>query len=616
MNKISAYRQYEPKKRSPLPPADVIKICDYMHHNGCQKEDLCSYVALLSAQFTGARSDSFQDIRIDDFETCQALWEVYRDVGVGSIVQRLCEKYDTKYVLYHIRFRDQVPKLCYLRHLLIFIHVCNIRKGYLFPAKTCLKDPKFFESGDYSSGNDCRAALGDLVVFIKKIIGLGIIDDSELIRIGLHTPRVMHYLWGLLAGASVEQLMRSARHLEYETAMGYYRDFKLIVERIMATPYLSRDNQVNPYYDPVIESVNDLYLRLIRSNQRLDHTPQKSLREIARQFVESRLGVKKTDAPYHNAGKLLNISYGLKLYVSERGLNDDELYTISRTVPQNHQMQVFFQLTAFLHRVLSSCQCTSCGSGHINSGVDPTSLPQLQQFAQRYTWHKIHPQKQSVQATLGESIATNNDAFYRYCATGQVPQQMKKQFRQDSGESAEEQQAKRPKYTPDCNAFVPVHDINTFKFRHLDVSKATTREYRVLETFSSQVSGWSAASQIGAVAEIVKEFMVIGKDDLLKGYGLSSNKYTKAPITSPTPVQQFQQGKYLCSTSDGKAKTMIHRKVRPFFRCFTEHCKWDLVVFQQTNPNFTTKNEILECMECRQHMASQPKHAGGRKKNT
>jgi hypothetical protein len=55
------------------------------------------------------------------------------DGSVKLLCFRVKGKNDNKYVQLLLRVCDEIPELCPALHLLIYIYLCNITEGYLFP---------------------------------------------------------------------------------------------------------------------------------------------------------------------------------------------------------------------------------------------------------------------------------------------------------------------------------------------------------------------------------------------------------------------------------------------------------------------------------------------------
>jgi hypothetical protein len=126
-------------------------------------------------------------------------------------------------------------------------------------------------------------------------------------RWGVHSARRTFYLLAVLGGGSLDDIMRDARHKDRTTAQKYYKDSQTLKKMIERSPPLKSMNSVWSFTSRLCDEGGKVAERLHRSDSVRDDV--RSLKEIAKLFVENNLGVSPTSSQYKSPGKLLEIAY-------------------------------------------------------------------------------------------------------------------------------------------------------------------------------------------------------------------------------------------------------------------------------------------------------------------
>ena len=166
-------------------------------------DDLQLYVGILLSIHLFLRHDEFARIKMQHVKPnlCQI-----KNGVVSRIAFQICGKTDKRFVTMFLHRCDDVPELCPVRHLLVYLYVAKNSKGFLFPR---LKDRK--ESMDYNI----------LLNYLKR-------KPNEMMDrprgITTHVFRKTGYLFAAWGDADFDTARKSARHKNYATAQLYMQD--------------------------------------------------------------------------------------------------------------------------------------------------------------------------------------------------------------------------------------------------------------------------------------------------------------------------------------------------------------------------------------------------------
>jgi hypothetical protein len=129
----SERRKYIEKPRSPMFPSDLLDIHRYIEACGFRdRKNFEFYLMVLCGIYLYARFDEFHDIEIKDFEDSRA--QVLFNISPSSIdcisVMIDGSKNHKDDAFYQIFFNEEMPRQCFLRHLLIWLHVTQVRFAF------------------------------------------------------------------------------------------------------------------------------------------------------------------------------------------------------------------------------------------------------------------------------------------------------------------------------------------------------------------------------------------------------------------------------------------------------------------------------------------------------
>jgi hypothetical protein len=300
IQKTCGERDWVTKSAAPLLPCDMLKLHSYMSSQNFSLEYLAQYTMILGAIHSAGRFDEYSDIKCEHFHCLHHLFEI-RNNKVVSIAQHVFGKTDKKWYPYRIAFADNCPKLCYLRHLLIYAHCMNLSPDdecYLYP------HPTAFSNLETSSTN-----FFGMNVRYKEILNwMNNITGNPKDHIKPHSTRSTFYLWWILAGGTVAVAQRNARHRAFEIAQKYAQDAYIQRDLIMKDDYLRTSNPVPPAYDRVMTNAGHSIHRLNQmSRGSCPHI--KTLVDAARLYVTNTLLVSPNNEHYRNPAYLIHKSY-------------------------------------------------------------------------------------------------------------------------------------------------------------------------------------------------------------------------------------------------------------------------------------------------------------------
>jgi len=300
VSKTCAERNWITKSAAPLLPCDMLKLHSYMASQNYSLEYLARYTMILGAIHCAGRFDEYSDIKVEHFNCLHNLFEI-RNNKVVSIAQNVLGKTDKKWYPYRIAFADNCPKLCYLRHLLIYVHCLNLTSeddSYVYP------NPDAFINLDTSSPNSFVLN----VPYEKFLTWMNDITGNPKDHIKPHSTRASFYLWWVLAGGNIAIAPRNARHGTRENSEKYQQDAFIQRDFILRDPFLRTSNPVPPAYDRLMSHAGHSIHRL--NNMSMGSCPHiKTLREVASLYVTNTLLVGENSEHYRNAAYLLHKSY-------------------------------------------------------------------------------------------------------------------------------------------------------------------------------------------------------------------------------------------------------------------------------------------------------------------
>ncbi|KAI3650647.1 hypothetical protein MP228_004128 [Amoeboaphelidium protococcarum] len=177
---------------------------------------------------------------------------------------------------------NEVPSMCPVRHLLVYLHLIKLKKGFLFPSYNCL------QTLSNNNGIALEAVPYDYVLRrFKEVCSKVISRDGKF---GTHSMRKTGYLLGVWGNGSESDIMTSARHSTVKHSVAYRRDAEIMKQ-------IALDNELDisevcGKFKPIFVSS----LQLARSLNMLNQTSHITLPQLADDFVQRRCGF-PLDAP-------------------------------------------------------------------------------------------------------------------------------------------------------------------------------------------------------------------------------------------------------------------------------------------------------------------------------
>ena len=223
---------------------------------------------------------------------------------IGHLAQGVKEKNDSQWSVYEVSWKDNFPKACFLRHLLVMVHCLGIKSGYLYPSKDGLTNHQLVRDGISEEGMGYKCWTG----WFNRMLKTACRHSGESLALwGAHTPRRTFYLLGVLGGALFEPLMRNGRHLCPRTAKGYFEDACVTRDFILSEPEVAAQQMIWPFRDKLMANNGRTNMRI--HNYCSDRIHVTSLAVVAKRFVETQLGVGPNHRHYKDPGHLLEISF-------------------------------------------------------------------------------------------------------------------------------------------------------------------------------------------------------------------------------------------------------------------------------------------------------------------
>lgn len=173
-----------------LLPQETIDIRSNLLSTG-KKEDLQLYCIMLVSIYLFLRHDEFHLIHLDDIKPEFSAVEKDKVINLCIQIKGKTDKVIRNMILWAY---DDAPLLCPVRHLLAYVHLCEIKDGLLFPSFKNPSKPRSYES--------VMDTLNSRFVHIL----------NRNARLTTHTFRKTGYLFALWGGADLQTARVSARH--------------------------------------------------------------------------------------------------------------------------------------------------------------------------------------------------------------------------------------------------------------------------------------------------------------------------------------------------------------------------------------------------------------------
>lgn len=250
---------HESRRCPQLLPVDIERLRKILFTTN-KLSDYQLYVMLLLGIHLFLRFDELANFKIDQY---LPQYSIVMNGKVEKILFTVQGKCDKNPVILQLKRNDEFMHLCPVRHLLFYVHITKLRKGYLFPDFIHNK-----ERYEYKFFNNMVKDL------IKDKLGR---EDN----ISSHILRNTGYLFAVFGKGTVELIRRAARHKSVNVALAYYADAETMYRTLLDT-------------DSILENVVPVWTDILVANQesylRLHHTTQRNLDIVASLFVKEVFG--------------------------------------------------------------------------------------------------------------------------------------------------------------------------------------------------------------------------------------------------------------------------------------------------------------------------------------
>ncbi|KAG7350390.1 hypothetical protein IV203_009750 [Nitzschia inconspicua] len=260
--------------------------------------------------------------------------------------------------------------MCFLRHLLVYVHCSSHRVGCLYPSQVCHYNEATtvpVDAGNPSLSDNHPVTYTDCLGWIKTRLKNDCRNTlNGAYKFGTHSLRATFYLFAALGGSEdFGELMRNARHKHEPTARKYYEDAKVIRDEVKRNATLAAAQDIWPFESRLLQRAGANLERLERSDPA--HLSVSTLADAARVFVEDMLGVTSSNPNYRTPSYLLERSYN-KDTKNVRPEIKFEQYLHKIAPPELHA-----QLLSAFHICLNASIAAS--NSPINHQISPPSNP-------------------------------------------------------------------------------------------------------------------------------------------------------------------------------------------------------------------------------------------------
>jgi hypothetical protein len=368
-------RNYRVKKRQSLLPSDLVDMHTFVSSTQYDLKHLQMYTMLLDALDTAMRNDGYTSVQFENFENYSDLWKCDHVHGIRHLAQGVKEKHDQDVQIYKIMFKDETPKLCFLRHLLVYVHCTSHAQGHLFPETVNLVDQEIGPLPEFDNNGDTIPTFPVTYESVRYWINNSLSKNCRHGNIGSfgpHTLRRSFYLFWTLAGGLFLSIMKHARHRDLKTAEAYKEDTDVLVADIQGNPQLASIQPAWKWHHRLLANDGQNLRRL----QAFDPTDIRlhSLKEASTFFVEKQLGVPPTSAEYRIPGHLLELAYAGKFTQTKDPVQ--ECLLLLQTLPTIYREP----LTTQFHRAVNHLANT-CAMGTLSTPEDTVIEPSVNHLA-------------------------------------------------------------------------------------------------------------------------------------------------------------------------------------------------------------------------------------------
>jgi hypothetical protein len=341
--KENVKRGYKPTSKDAFLPSDILEIQAHIASTQYKLPDLMRYTMLLGAIYAARRYDGYSETQFEDFNKLSNLCEVQGD-WITNMAQKVREKRDNCWYYYLLYFNDIVPQRCYLRHLLVYVHVANLTGGEHGTGFLYTNPASIENGGDHTQPLllEEEPSYEDIHKWFQELVDT-CISHSHGMKISVHSPRSTFYLFWVLGGGNLHDGMRNARHVNEQNAMKYYRSSKAILQFLNNHVALQHAQRISPAIEVMAHQEGK---DLERLNQMVGGARANfSLEEASKLFVEKMLGVSPNSSLYRNPAHLLGKAYRMNF---NRQSQERQLQMQLNSIPEPFGNQVTGWVNAYL----------------------------------------------------------------------------------------------------------------------------------------------------------------------------------------------------------------------------------------------------------------------------
>ena len=347
----SKAKSHKRNQRDALLPQDMLNIHKNIERNNFILEELRNYLMILLSLDSGLRYTGHQRKTISNFNDHSHLWKI-TDHRIIHLAHSVIEKKDDRTYTYKLHFKE-VPKLCALRHLLVYVHCSSKMENQqeLFPTKV---RPYKCSKGKDQTSRQSHAPLSykDLYNWLKEKINESCEHATDF-RSGTHVLRRTFYQFSAISIAVHKQeeeitermLQQHARHRCAKSANLYMGDARLVARTIAEDPEMLSKNPVPKFREILLVEEGRNLNRLHQLSQQSSNI--KTISQAAKFFVNNMLCVLESSKYYTNISYLLKKSYNID-FTSNESSNpvQDFLHHIRNTIPRNQQREMEQKFTS------------------------------------------------------------------------------------------------------------------------------------------------------------------------------------------------------------------------------------------------------------------------------
>ena len=336
----SQRRQYQPKSKDGLLRSDFLDIHAYIKACHFKISDFANYTMCLGGTYYAGRFDSYSEVQLVDFSRATEHFSIVNN-QIEHLAQQVFGKSDKHWHTYLLKFDDHCPQLCYLRHLLVFVHAMEYlgkpSNTRLFPDKESLMDMLSISPSAQAYTGDASYYEG--LAWLKKRVSENLANPN--LDVGMHSLRVTHYLWAVLCRTPRPTMKKNARHKSEDMVDKYEANSENVYLALLKNPELFLRQKLGAPQDVLLVTGQANQSKRVNEMNGNDHQVT-GLPEAAKMFVEEMLHVSPHDPKYRNVEHLLELSYGKSF--SGRSPANLNAIAVVESVPdqwRHHAAQVY-----------------------------------------------------------------------------------------------------------------------------------------------------------------------------------------------------------------------------------------------------------------------------------